>query len=79
MHKLGLILLEQQQVQADPHRPSTLTSVMSEAASLQCCLTAYNVHTLKRVLSSRMDNGEASNPNDAAFHTQLLVSSGIWG
>lgn len=74
MHKLGLILLEQHQ--AAPQVQGALISVMSEAASLQCCITAYNVHTLKRVLSSRIDDGQPveSNPSNEALHTQLLVS-----
>ena len=75
MHKLGNILLDCEDVEPVPNEP--LLSVLMEAASLYCCVTAYNVAILKHAYANRLDNGQAvgSAQLGDAFYTQLLVSA----
>ena len=75
MHKLGNILLDHNQAGfTDAQEP--LVSALMEAASLYCCITAYNVPTLRTVLVSRMDSGQHVEGEQlgGAFYTQFLVS-----
>ena len=54
-----------------------LVSALMEAASLYCCITAYNVPTLRTVLVSRMDSGQQVEADQLSedFYVQFLVRS----
>lgn len=74
MHKLGSLLLDLNAGGTAANVP--LLTTLMEAASLYCCITAYNVATLKTAYAKRLDNGQAvdSCQLGEAFYTQYLVS-----
>ena len=75
MHKLGNILLDHNKAGFTAAQ-EPLVSALMEAASLYCCITAYNIATLRTVLVSRMDSGQHVEAEQLgeAFYTQFLVS-----
>ena len=71
MHKIGQILLFEDTT-AEPSQP--LVDTLLEVGALFCCIMAYNVDTLKRAFSNRMDNGQPIEDHlGVAFYTQYLV------
>ena len=76
IHKLSNILLDHDTA-GFTNAQEPMISALMEAASLYCCITAYNVPTLRTVLVSRMDTGQQVEADQLseAFYTQFLVSS----
>lgn len=74
VHNMGRLLLDNSDRGTDTEQP--LIQMLTEAACLYCCISAYNVDTLKAALASRLDTGLPSDRHlGHAFYTQFLVSS----
>ena len=73
VHKMGR-LLDNSGRGTDTEQ--ALIQMLTEAACLHCCISAYNVDTLKAALASRLDTGLPSDRHlGDAFYSQFLVSS----
>ncbi len=74
VHNMGRLLLDNSDRGTDTEQ--ALIQMLTEAACLHCCISAYNVDTLKAALASRLDTGLPSDRHlGDAFYSQFLVSS----
>jgi len=75
VHKIGKMLVEPSGTSGPRETEGELVQLLMEAASLLCCISAYNVTTLKAVLNSRLDTGQPRDGPDLgdAFYLQWLV------
>lgn len=76
VHNMGRLLLDNNDRGTDTEQ--ALIQMLTEVACLHCCISAYNVDTLKAALASRLDTGMPSDRHlGDAFYSQFLVSS-LW-
>ncbi len=75
VRNMGRLLLDNSGRGTDTEQ--ALIQMLTEAACLHCCISAYNVDTLKAALACRLDTGLPSDRHHLghAFYTQFLVSS----
>ena len=74
VHNMGRLLLDNSDRGTDTEQ--ALIQMLTEVACLHCCISAYNVDTLKAALASRLDTGLPSDRHlGDAFYSQFLVSS----
>ncbi|KAL0038464.1 hypothetical protein WJX77_007311 [Trebouxia sp. C0004] len=77
VHNMGRLLLDNSGRGTDTEQP--LIQMLTEAACLHCCISAYNVDTLKAALASRLDTGMPLDRHQLghAFYSQFLVMADL--
>lgn len=76
VHKMGRLLLDNSGRGTDTEQ--ALIQMLTEAACLHCCISAYNVDTLKAALASRLDTGLPSDRHlGDAFYSQFLAMANL--
>ncbi|KAL0052652.1 hypothetical protein WJX82_005331 [Trebouxia sp. C0006] len=76
VHNMGRLLLDNSDRGTDTEQ--ALIQMLTEAACLHCCISAYNVDTLKAALASRLDTGLPSDRHlGDAFYSQFLAMADL--
>ncbi|KAL0021049.1 hypothetical protein WJX79_001918 [Trebouxia sp. C0005] len=76
VHNMGRLLLDNNDRGTDTEQ--ALIQMLTEVACLHCCISAYNVDTLKAALASRLDTGMPSDRHlGDAFYSQFLAMADL--